>query len=558
MRTSTYKGRQVFMETLRAHGVVYIFGNPGTTEMPILDSLLEYPDLRYIMTLQESIAVGAAHYYAQASGKTGVVSLHVAPGLGNGLGMLYNAYEANSPMLVTAGQQDRRMRLREPLLGHDLVAMAAPVVKWSVEVQSADEMAPILHRALKIAHDPPEGPVFVALPIDVLEQDTAAGPVPASQLYRRATPDTEGIERAATLIGSSRRPVIVVGDGIARSGAQEELVALAELLGAPVYYEGLYHQIDFPTDHPNCSLRLPFDHAAIRSTLGDADVVLLAGGNFFEEVWFDHGSPFPDGARVVQIEASPTRLAHNFPLDLGLVGDPREALRALRQRLASLDGSFRTGAAERNAALRTAQERELQGQASRAKAKWDDQPIAAARLMAEVRDAMPARTVVVNEAITLTPDVMRTLAFPRAGDYYGTRGGGIGQAVPGALGVKLAHPDRPVLAISGDGSALYTIQALWTAAHHDLPMVWLILHNRSYRILKFNLDNYQRRFGLPGDRPYPHMDLTEPEVDFAAIARGFGVAAEQVSRPDEIRPALDRAFRSGKPYLLDVVLDGRV
>jgi benzoylformate decarboxylase len=559
MRTSTYKGRQVFMETLRAHGVEYIFGNPGTTEMPILDSLLEYPDLRYIMTLQESIAVGAAHYYAQASGKTGVVSLHVAPGLGNGLGMLYNAYEANSPMLVTAGQQDRRMRLREPLLGHDLVAMAAPVVKWSVEVESADEMAPILHRALKIAHDPPEGPVFVALPIDVLEQDTTAGPVAASPLYRRAAPDREGIERAATLVASARRPVIVVGDGIARSGAQDELVALAELLGAPVYYEGLYHQVDFPTDHPSCSLRLPFDHAAIRSTLGDADVVLLAGGSFFEEVWFDHGSPFPDGARVLQIEASPAKLAHNFPLELGIVGDPRESLRALRERVGStVDGNYRAAAGERNAALRIAQERELAGQASRAKAKWDDHPIAAARLMAEIRDAMPARTVVVNEAITLTPDVMRTLSFRRAGDYYGTRGGGIGQAVPGAVGVKLAHPDRPVLAISGDGSALYTIQALWTSAHHDLPMVWVILHNRSYRILKFNLDNYQRRFGLPGDRPYPHMDLTEPEIDFVAIARGFGVAGEQVSRPDEIRPALERAFQSGKPYLLDVLVDGRV
>ena len=473
--------------------------------------------------------------------------------------MLYNGYEANSPMLVTAGQQDRRMRLREPLLGHDLVAMAAPIVKWSVEVQSADEMAPILHRALKIAHDPPEGPVFVALPIDVMEQDTTAGPVAASELYRRAHPDAAGIERAASLLASARRPVIIVGDGIARSGAQDELVALAELAGAPVYYEGLYHQVDFPTDHPNCSLRLPFDHAAIRSTLGDADVVLLAGGSFFEEVWFDQGSPFPDGARVVQIEASPAKLAHNFPLDLGLVGDPRESLRALRERVAATtDGDFRGAAAARNEALAIAQKRELAGQASRAQAKWNDEPIAAARLMAEIRDAMPKDTVVVNEAITLTPDVMRTLAFPRAGDYYGTRGGGIGQAVPGAIGVKVAHPDRPVLAISGDGSALYTIQALWTSAHHDLPMVWVILHNRAYRILKFNLDNYQRRFGLPGDRPYPHMDLTEPEVDFAAIARGFGVAAEQVSKPDQIRPALDRAFRSGKPYLLDVLIDGRV
>ena len=165
--------------------------------------------------------------------------------------------------------------------------------------------------------------------------------------------------------------------------------------------------------------------------------------------------------------------------------------------------------------------------------------------MAEIRDAMPKRTVVVNEAITLTPDVMRTLAFPRAGDYYGTRGGGIGQAVPGAIGVKVAHPDRPVLAISGDGSALYTIQALWTSAHHDLPMVWVILHNRSYRILKFNLDNYQRRFGLPGDRPYPHMDLTAARGrlrrDRARVRRGRR-AGEQARRdPAGARSRVSRA-----------------
>src|SRR5512134_2633880 len=176
------RGRQVLMETLVGQGVEYVFGNPGTTESPIIDSLEGYPQIRYILTLHEGVALGAASYYAQASRRTGVVNLHVAPGLGNALGMLYNALKAGAPLLVTAGQQDTRMRLRAPLLGHDRAAMAAPVTKWSVQAERADELGPLLHRALKVAHDPPSGPVFVALPIDVMEQDTDQGAVPPSAL----------------------------------------------------------------------------------------------------------------------------------------------------------------------------------------------------------------------------------------------------------------------------------------------------------------------------------------------------------------------------------------
>ena len=179
------RGRQVFMESLIAHGVDRIFGNPGTTESPLLDSLAAYPSIRYVTALQESIAMCAASFYAQASGKTGIVSLHVAPGLGNAMGMLYCAMRANSPVIVTAGQQDTRLRLADPVLGHDLVSMAAPLTKWSVQVERADEMAPILRRAFKVAHDGPPGPVFIGLPIDVMEQETTNGAVTAGQLYRR-------------------------------------------------------------------------------------------------------------------------------------------------------------------------------------------------------------------------------------------------------------------------------------------------------------------------------------------------------------------------------------
>ncbi len=297
-------GRQVLMETLVGHGVELLFGNPGTTESPIIDSLEAYPQIRYILTLHEGVAVGAASYYAQATGRTGVVNVHVAPGLGNALGMLYDALKAGSPLVVTAGQQDTRLRLRAPLLGHDLVAMAAPLTKWSVQVERADELAHILRRAFKIAHDPPSGPVFVALPIDVLEQETEQLALPPAALYLDHDPDPAGVAAAAALLLGSRRPAIVAGDDVARGDGPAELVALADLLGAPVWVEGLRQHSVFPSTHPAYRGPLPFDTAAIRKALDGADTVLLLGGPFFEEVWFAPGLPFEPDTAVIQIESS--------------------------------------------------------------------------------------------------------------------------------------------------------------------------------------------------------------------------------------------------------------
>jgi benzoylformate decarboxylase len=550
------RGKHVLMDTLEAHGVELLFGNPGTTESPLIDALVDRGHLRYVMALHEAVALGAAHYYAQASGKTGVVNVHVAPGLGNALGMLYNAWEANTPLLVTAGQQDTRMRLREPLLGHDLPAMAAPLTKWSAQVERADEMALVLHRALKIAQDPPAGPVFVALPIDVLEQETAIGALPPSGLYRASQPDPAGVEAAAELLLRSHHPVIAVGDGVARARAQAELVALAELLGAPVWYEGQHHQIDFPTSHPSARVRTPVEAAGLRKAFEGADTILLVGGSFFEEVWFEPGSPFPDDAALIHIDEAPGRLALNFAVRVGLLASPRHAVRAIREAVAgAASPRFREAAAERNRALARARDAEMAAQRARAEGRWDQEPIAVPRLMADLRAALPSGCVLVNEAITATVDLTRTLSFDRPGDYYGSRGGGIGQALPGALGVKLAHPDRPVVAISGDGSAMYSIQALWTAAHCDLAVVYVIVHNREYRILKHNMDAYRRRFGVAAGRPYPQMDLANPELGFVEMAHGMGVAGQRVSKPGELPEALRTAFAAGAPYVLDVIVE---
>src|SRR5690242_17135587 len=329
------RGRRVLMDSFVAHGVRYIFGNPGTTETPLLDSLPAYPQIDYIMTLHEGVAVTAASFYAQAARRPVVANLHVAPGLGNGIGSLFGALKAGSPVVVTAGQQDTRMRLTQPILSHDLVAMAAPVTKWSVQIERADEIAPILRRAFKVATDAPQGPVFVALPIDVMEQETAVEAIAPDKLWRATHPDPRGIEALATLLLKSQSPVIVAGDDVARSEATDALVALAEAIGAPVWFEGLRHHAPFPTAHPSYRASLPGDAAQVRKALGEADLVLLLGGPFFEDIWFAPGGHIPDGAAVAQIEEARERLAFNHRLDAGIVGDMAASLDALVSALAS-------------------------------------------------------------------------------------------------------------------------------------------------------------------------------------------------------------------------------
>lgn len=552
------RGRQVFMQSLVAHGVERIFGNPGTTESPLLDSLAAYPSIRYVTALHESIALCAASYYAQASGRTGVVSLHVAPGLGNAIGMMYGALRAGSPMVITAGQQDTRLRLNNPVLGHDLVAMAAPVTKWSVQVERADEMGPILRRAFKVANDGPPGPVFVALPIDVMEQETSVAPAGPASLWRAPQPESKGIAAIAEALLAAERPVIVAGDDVARARATPELVRLAEMVGASVWFEGLKLLMPFPTAHPSARLGLPLDAAAIRKALGTADLVLLVGGSFFEDVWYAGDGPFPEGASVAQIEASPERLAYGVAPTLGVVGSIRHALAGLVSEIdRAATAESRAAAQKRNKALAELKAKENAFQQARAGKAWDREPASMPRVMAEIRDAMPPRTIVVDESITASIDLARTLDFAGPGDYYGAKGGGIGQGVAGALGVAVAEPKRPILCISGDGSAMYAIQSLWTAAHVGLPIVFVILANREYRILKHNIDVYRQRFGITSQEPYAHMDLAGPALGFVEMAAGMGVAATRVSKPGEIGAAVKAAFASGKPHLVEVAIEAK-
>ena len=508
------------------------------------------------MALHEGVAVTAASFYAQATGRTAVANLHVAPGLGNAIGAMYGALKASSPLLVTAGQQDTRMQLRNPLLSHDLVAMAAPVTKFSAEPATADELGPLLQRAFKIAMEPPCGPVFLALPVNVMEQETQIAATTSGRIHH-AIASEAAITDACQLILNSKNPCIIAGDDPASSGAFDALVTLAELMGAAVYQEGLRAQVTFPNRHPSFRGRVPFTAKETRRLLEAHDLVLLLGGPFFEDVWFDDINPIPDSATLLQIENSETRLAQNFALECGIVGELAFTLNALNSSLRSADQDYRDAAAQRNhqLSLDMAQAQEAAG--ATLEKLWDAQPMAPARAISEINDVLPEGCIVVDESITTSLEVGGRIEHRQPGDYYAGRGGGIGQGIAGAIGVQIAYPDRPVIALSGDGSAMYSIQALWTAAHHNLPIVFVILSNREYRVLKHNLDIYRHRFEVGSNKPYPHMDLTNPELDFAGIARGMGVGGECVTDADDIGAAITRGFASDGPYLLEIVISSK-
>jgi benzoylformate decarboxylase len=551
-------GRDVILASLVAHGTEFVFGNPGTTESPLVDNLSAYPSLSYILSLHEGVSIGAASYYAQASGRTGIVNLHVAPGLGNAIGMLYSALKANSPMIVTAGQQDTRLRLRAPLLGHDLVGMAAPVVKWSVQVEHADECADIMRRAFKIANDPPAGPVFVALPINVMEQETAIGAAPSGELFRSPGADARAIELLAERILSANAPVIVIGDDVARARAGGAVTALAEAIGAPIWAELIHQHFGIANDHPHLRGDISYDSARIAAGFGDADLVLMIGGPFFEEVWFSEGSPFPPGATIVQIEESPERLARNYALTAGVVGGMLPTLTSLVEAVQERrSDAVRQAAQERCRRLGELKQAATEVRQARLDKVRGVRPMPMALVMATLADAVPSNVVIVEEAITGSPDLTEMFKFSGPGDYFCGRGGGIGQGLPGALGVQLAIPDRPVVCISGDGSAMYSITALWTAAHHKLPITFITLSNREYRILKQNIDLYRGRFEIESDRAYAHLDLHQPHLGFVEMAAGMGIVGRQVSEPEELVEALGEALASGEPRLIDVLIEGK-
>jgi benzoylformate decarboxylase len=522
-----------------------------------MDALQDYPQLEYILALHEGVAVGVADGYARASGRPAFVQLHITPGLGNAMGMLYNSHRVRTPMVVYAGQHPQRGNSQEPILAGDLVRIAAPLMKWAVEAQDAHEIPVLLRRAFQVAMAPPRGPVFLSVPTNVMDQEADVQIGPSSTISTHVRADSATIDRIAGLLMEARSPVIICGDGVANAGGQTELVQLAEMLGARVH-SSFCSELAFPSAHPLYSgLLNVVSTMALKGQLSTADVVLAVGTPVLPLLFPIEESPFSDNAKVIHIDLEAREIGKNWPVEVGVVADPRlvmgEVVDALRK---TMTDEQRDAARKRAEAVTAMGEQMLQALEGAAKARWESRPISAGRMMAELGDAMLPDTVLFDESITSGGYLMRYLRFDDTGRHFRAAGGGLGPGMPNPIGIKLARPDRPVLSVVGDGSSLYTIQALWTAAHHKIPVTWVIANNRSYRILKLNMLEYLGE-GAAG-RKFVEMDITEPELDFSAIASSFGVKGVRVEQPDEIGAAVREAQTSGEPRLVEVVIEGDI
>ncbi|MCC8250083.1 thiamine pyrophosphate-binding protein [Saccharothrix luteola] len=531
-------GRVAIFEQFAADGITHMFGNPGTVEQGLLDAMGQ-TEMSYVLALQESVAVAMADGYARASQRPGLVQLHTGVGLGNAVGMLYQAKRGGSPLVVIAGDAGVRYDAMDAQMAVDLVAMAEPVTKYATRVTDPDSVLRVLRRAVKIAMTPPRGPVFVALPADVLDAVTEEPALPTVVPSTRVLPEPALVARMASVLSGGRRPLVLMGDGVATSGAQRELATVAQLLGARVYgVNSSEVNIDAadPSYAGNVGHMFGADSARI---VGDADRVLIVGTYVFPEVFPSLSNPFSRDARIVHIDLDAYEIAKNHPVEIGVVADPKLTLAALAVELGHQGGEISSPPAR---------------PATRAAAPSG--PPSVLELFTErLAQQAPNDLILFDEALTAGEPLGRHLPAREPGRFFQTRGGSLGIGIPGALGAKLARPDQPVIAFTGDGGSMYTIQALWTAARHDIDAKFVICNNGRYRLLDHNIDQYWREQGIePHERPGA-FDLTKPAIGFTQLAASLGVPGRRVSRLREVDGAVAEMLSHRGPFLIDLVIE---
>jgi benzoylformate decarboxylase len=552
-------GIEALLEILAESGVRHIFGNPGSTELPLNEVLVNDARFQYVLGLHELPITAMADGYAMASGGLGVACVHITCGLGNAMGMLYNAYRAGTPLLLVAGQQDRRLRLGEPALDGDMVSVARPWTKWSVEVQRVEDVPTVARRLVQTALTPPTGPVFLAVPVDVqLEEADGLDLYPAHVPSRRVRPPLEAVREAAEFLAQAQNPGILAGSRVTEADAVAELVTLAERLGAPVLAEQQtsHGRLPMPADHPLYTGGLPLRSPDIRQRLEDFDVILAVGMNVLRLFLYQEPARvIPEHVRLIHLDADPWEIGKNYPVEVGLMGDPKAGLAELDQRLSEIQSSEQAGQAKKRLAEHSARRAaEREALLAEIDAQWEERPMTPRAFIGALRRALPSHVAVVEEAVTAHGNLLETLGvFGDPTGYFAPRGWALGWGVGCAVGVKLAWPDRPVMALLGDGASLYGIQGLWTAAHHHVPVVFVIANNAQYKILK--IVGAEMDLSQMAESQFPGMDLVEPEIDFVGLARSFGVEAHRVTEPGELAERVSEALDRTEPVLLDVPME---
>ena len=548
---------EAMLHLLAEAGVGYLFGNPGTTELPLSDALVDHPRIKYILGLQEVPVVAMADGFAQASRSPGVVNVHISCGLGNGMGMLYNAYRAGTPLILTAGQQDRRLKFEEPILWSDMVSVARPWTKWAAEVERAADLPLAIRRAVQTALMPPTGPVFLSIPVDVQREVGDFDLTPPRPVNPRVRPPVEDLRRAAEVLAQAKNPGILAGSRVLEADAVAELVQLAELLGAPVLAEsGTTHgRLAFPCTHPLSAPGMPVYAPEIQQRLNEFDVLFVVGMDVLRlYVYFEPPRAIPNHVRLVHMDQDPWELGKNYPTEVSVCGNPKPGLEELVTLLrATATPAQRELASKRGRERGEAHARFRDQLKARANDEWKQRPLTPLAVMSALARALPPNAAVVEEAVTTTGTALERLgAIHDPTGYFGHRGWALGWGLGCSIGVKLAWPERPVLAILGEGASLYGIQGLWTAAKYRIPVTFVICNNAQYQILKIGAQG----MALPraNEGRFEGMDLSEPEIDMVSLARSFGVEAHRLSDPDELSQRVKDSFGRETPILFDVPL----
>ena len=547
-------GKRALLEMLKAEGVQYIFGNPGTSEGPIIDLLGDYPGFRYILALQESVAVGMGESYARATGKPSFVSLHVDSGLANGIALILDAFNTGTPMVITSANYDAR-KITEGKT--DLAELVRPVTKWSAELSLPDQIPSAVRRAFNEANSHPKGPVYLGFTSNALEGSALMNIVPSTPIYDAVRPDPDGIKAAADLLVNAKSPIMIVGDRVSDDDASKEAVELAELIGLPVY-QSRGAEVSFPTKHDQffglMSLRID-EH---RDILQRADLILAIGMDVFEELFYWGDILLSDNAKLIHIDPVSGAVGKSEPPDVGIIANCAEGIRSLIEHI-------RNGTSEnveiintRRSNVRVASsERRLNFDREK-QPTWDKLPMIPERMMSEIANSLPDNAIVVDDSVSNRSALRKYINGTHRGDLIGVRGQSIGGGIGATMGAQCANPGRPVFGIIGDGSAMMTIQGLWTAVNDNIPCVFIICNNGMYRVLKVNYNIYQKdilKEPEPAGKNLLYSDFATP-FDMAAIAKSMGMEGYRVLDPSDIKPAIERILGSGKPGLLDVVIDG--
>ena len=541
----TRRARDVLIDILRDEGITHVFGNPGSTEMPLMDALVDAPDITYVLGLQEATAVGMADGWALASGRAAFVNLHAMGGLGNAMGVLVASKASETPLVVTAGQQDTRHLMTEPWLSGDLVALAAPVAKWAKELRRADDVGPALRRAFGLARTPPCGPVFLSLPMDILDQDVNH-PTPPASAPPRLGPSPDAARLADKLaVLDPDRVVVLLGDDLP-AAASTGLVAFAEAGGFPVWGTQLTSRTAFPSHHPCWAGVLKPDFADMRAHLKSAQAIVLVGGRAFVAYPYREAEPVPEGVAVMHIADNPEAFGREHAADMALLGDISQTLAAVAQRLAELVDKKKVAA---RLAARGARRREAR-EATRMDilAESATTPLSADAAVLAALDALPEDAIIANDSAA-TFGRVQDLMTTEPGRYFFARGGVLGCSMPAAVGAALAT-EGWVVSFVGDGGAMYSPQALWSAAHYKARTIFVVFNNRRYGVLQ----NVAKSLGYANAKAgrFVGMDVADPAIDFQALAASMGVPAERADDRHAVGAAINRALKRDGPSLIEI------